>query len=399
MHLAIDAVGIQQGGGGSILKELVRQLPFRRPEWKVTVFLFETVAETLRDAVGNNAEIRSVPQKSGFVGRSAWTIRELPANLEALEADCLLAFANIGTPFPKIPQVTYVQQALPFVRERYFRTFQGVLRERLLLLGISRGVRVSSRVIVQTQSMKELLLAQVPSCDSKIVVVPGGLGQAFLHSKPSAGFCERLRQFDEPLITYVADGCPHKNHVVLFKAMACLKQLGHRCRLGVTLPGPGAAFPPSEPSPQNVRRLHRLAETLGLGGSDVTWFGTLQPGDVRELLRHSDVAAFPSLSESFGLPLLEGRFLDLPTVASDRPFAREVADPMRTAFVEPHDDRAWALSLRDMISAGFQRRDRSAEDTVPEGVSYDSIVEAIARSCEDAVGEWWISRMSGSHKE
>ena len=50
---------------------------------------------------------------------------------------------------------------------------------------------------------------------------------------------------------------------------------------------------------------------------------------------------FPSLAESFGLPLVEAMAAGCPVAAADRPYAREVAGPAAVYF-DPLDPRALA---------------------------------------------------------
>lgn len=386
MHLAIDAVGIQRGGGAAILREFLAVFPRCCPQWQVSVFVLETFIENIEICGCERVQIVVVSSRMGLVARWLWTVWELPRRLESMRADCLLAFANIGVPFKRFPQVTYVQQALPFIFERYERSIREVVREKLLFLAIRQGLRCSSRIVVQTESMRHLLGAAEPSVRSLVTIIPGGLSESFLQEHATPDWVAVLEGLTTPVVAYVADGFPHKNHAVLFRAISLAKSRGVRCKLAVTLPHPEGPVGISI----HVGRLHRMVVELGLT-DEIIWCDNLSPGNVRELLCHSAVVAYPSLCESFGLPLLEARAVNVPVLASDRFFAREVADPKTTEYLDPHDVCAWADALVRRLgrAAILPKRSLGKETSF---LSYSRIVEQLAQTCDEAVVEWHRAR-------
>jgi glycosyltransferase involved in cell wall biosynthesis len=69
------------------------------------------------------------------------------------------------------------------------------------------------------------------------------------------------------------------------------------------------------------------------------------------LYRSHDVLVFPSLCESFGLPLVEAAIHGLAIVASDLDFAREVLGRQAT-FASPSASRSWVDAIERITYGG-----------------------------------------------
>jgi glycosyltransferase involved in cell wall biosynthesis len=124
----------------------------------------------------------------------------------------------------------------------------------------------------------------------------------------------------------------------------------------------------------------------GAGVEDrVEWLGILTPDEVVFALRNSDLLAFPSLSESFGLPLAEAMAAGCPIVASDLPYAHEVAGPA-AAYFDPRDPRSIAQVILSLLADAALRNRLVAEGLKrAELFSYPLVTKQIARVIEAAV--------------
>ncbi|MBV9309421.1 MAG: glycosyltransferase family 4 protein, partial [Solirubrobacterales bacterium] len=103
----------------------------------------------------------------------------------------------------------------------------------------------------------------------------------------------------------------------------------------------------SGPEEANLRR---LARELGL--DDVSWRGFVQQADLPDVYAAADVFAFPTLSDPFGLVLLEAAATGLPPVAS--PYGGATADIVvdgQTGFERaPEDVEGWASALSSLAN-------------------------------------------------
>lgn len=117
---------------------------------------------------------------------------------------------------------------------------------------------------------------------------------------------------------YVADGSAHKNHRRLLQAWALLAQQGLRPRLALTL---GA-------------RDHSLIDEVDalrrVTGIEVHNQGVMTHEHVLALYEASRALIYPSLGESFGLPLLEARQVGLPILAAELDYVRDVCEPVQS---------------------------------------------------------------------
>jgi glycosyltransferase involved in cell wall biosynthesis len=94
--------------------------------------------------------------------------------------------------------------------------------------------------------------------------------------------------------------------------------------------------------------------------------------DLRRHFLRADCFIWPSLAESFGLPLLEAHAYGLPVLASDTRVSREIMGDAAQYF-DPHDPRSVAAAIRDGAVSGVGR------GPLPRSYSWD---EAAARTAE-----------------
>jgi len=117
---------------------------------------------------------------------------------------------------------------------------------------------------------------------------------------------------------YVADGEAMKNHGRLLQAWQLLAEQGFRPSLALTLGSRDSAL------------LARIDEMRVRFALNVVNLGHLPRDDVLKLYLQARALIFPSTSESFGLPLIEAGRLNLPIVASELDFVRDVCAPVQT---------------------------------------------------------------------
>jgi glycosyltransferase involved in cell wall biosynthesis len=170
----------------------------------------------------------------------------------------------------------------------------------------------------------------------RIVVTPRGAGRpAQVEPRdPGLGIDDAGR-----VVLNVGVVRPHKNQAALVRALGELPR-------DVVLVLAGA----HEPYAEEVRA---LARELGVADR-VLMPGYLEDAELEWLWRRADVAAFPTLAEGFGLPVLEAMSRGVPVACRDLPVLREVGGEVPEYFT---DDVAPAL-LR-AIQAGRDGRARA----------------------------------------
>lgn len=343
MRVVVDAVGIRDGGGVQLLGELMRSLPGARPDWH---WIFCVLPLERREielpTLAENARAIEVDDRGGFIGRMTWLNSQLPRLLIDLKADVLLCLANIAPRNSPAPTVLFVQQLKAL--DRSTETSQ---RDRLRLTVLSRLIRSSAlrvnRIVVQTEHMKHRLSLLSPTACSRIEVIPSP-ARSRIAGVLRKGVVDAIDRATAPRLLYVSLARQHKNHLALLEAFALIHEKRPQSTLLLTVPGPSEALMANE----CLHAVHRKAEALGLLGS-ITWLGLLDAPEIDNAYSRADALIYPSLMESFGLPLAEALAAGCPVIASDLPYAREVCGDAARYFdpQQPLDIAEAVLSLLD----------------------------------------------------
>jgi glycosyltransferase involved in cell wall biosynthesis len=94
---------------------------------------------------------------------------------------------------------------------------------------------------------------------------------------------------------------------------------------------------------KETERLMELARKLNVY-EYIEWMGVLGKAEVMKELQNSDMLVFPSLCETFGLPLVEAISVNKPIVAADLTYAHEVAKDCALYF-NSHDAQELAHQI------------------------------------------------------
>lgn|GEM_PF-187347 len=266
--------------------------------------------------------VRDAYAKRSWLHRLTWEILMAPRLVQRYAPDAVFSLQNTAVLFTQVPQVVYVHQSLPFARWHRWSLFRSEEREmavRVAVLGpvIRWSVRRASMAIVQTHWMQQALAVSSRVDASRIVVVAPDCDVSLpapdeVEQSNTADIGQGIRFF------YPASAMPYKNFEVAIQALILLQAQGHDAELTLTITGNENDY---------ARRIKQLATPLG---DAVQFRGSLQRRLVLRALQHS-ILVFPSIIETFGLPLLEARKLGSWVIAADTPFAREILDGYRRA--------------------------------------------------------------------
>jgi glycosyltransferase involved in cell wall biosynthesis len=383
LKVIVDAVGIRGHGGAAVLLELLHWLPRVRPEWQWHVFVLPRQQRLFDDPPASSGlKLEEISKANGPFGRMVWIESRLWKKVRRLNGDVLLAFANAASGRPRIPQVVFCQQMLPFTKgvvrsETAIRRFRVASMKWLIL----RGAAASSAVIVQTQIMATRMQELSPSLEGHIHVIPSG------YRTPSASPIVRpqiarlVNDSSCPRLIYVAHPGEHKNHVALIRALPRLIRNYPGVRLLLTIvenTGPRATL--------YEELVEEMKEAARQNGSleHLVWLGTLEPDEVNYALAQSDLMIFPSLAESFGLPLAEALHAGCPVAVSDREYAREVLGKAGL-FFNPLDPGDIAEKVGRLLGNPGEMARLKMEGS-RRAIQYDylTIAENIARVLETA---------------
>jgi glycosyltransferase involved in cell wall biosynthesis len=300
--------------------------------------------------------VRDAYAKRSWIHRLIWEILIAPRLVRYYAPDTVFSLQNTAVLFTRVPQVVYVHQSLPFARWHrwsFFRREEREMAVRVAVLGpvIRWSVRRASMTIVQTHWMQQALAISSRVDSSRIVVVAPDCDVSLTGSDESdisAAACTR----PGTNFFYPASAMLYKNFEVAIQALMFLQAQGHHAELALTITGMENDY---------ARRIKQLAMPLG---DAVQFCGFIPRRSVLLMLQHS-ILVFPSIIETFGLPLLEARKLGSWVIAANTPFAREILDDYRRARFFASDSAA------DLASAMLATESERAVETALPSVARD----------------------------
>jgi glycosyltransferase involved in cell wall biosynthesis len=216
-----------------------------------------------------------------------------------------------------------------------------------------RSARLANAIIINSESLRSEVRHYLDIDERKLRLIY----EAVDHDLFNPGDADLARSqvasygVTKPFVLFVSSLWPYKNCDGLLRAWALAHaELGDR-QLAIVGAGRDEKY---------LDSLHTLVADLGIG-DDVVFVGGVPLEETVNFYRAADVFVYPSLNETFGLPILEAMACGCPVVTSDTSAMPEtsggaaiLADPMQPqsiarAIVEaakPGNDRLRDLGLK-----------------------------------------------------
>ncbi len=200
--------------------------------------------------------------------------------------------------------------------------------------------RRNSRVIVQNEDDRTLLLTLNPAAAARIAIIRGSgidLGRFAVTPEPPAppvvaGFAGRL---------LVDKGIP-----TLVEAQQRLQRRGIDLRLAIA----------GTPDPDNPSSVDAASLALWRDLPGISWLGQVE--DIRALWRQAHIAVLPSRREGLPKSLLEAAAMARPLIATDVPGCREIARAGVNALLVPPDDAEALAAALERLAGDAALRQR-----------------------------------------
>jgi len=205
-----------------------------------------------------------------------------------------------------------------------FKVMRGIFRYNL------KTVR---NVIVQSDVMKEGLISSYPDLRGRVISIPQPAPDWFRETK----ILSRTFHNDGLVLFYPAAGYPHKNHKLIEVLLQNDSFSQNIVKVVTTL--------------ENKDSFHGMLQQKKNHN-----IGQVSPNVCLEMYSKVDALFFPSLAESYGLPLVEAMKLGLPIICSDLPFARWMCGD-NAVYFDPEDavSAAKAINLlREKLISGWR---------------------------------------------
>lgn len=309
--LILHAPNIHQGGGRTLLIALIGALaaPAR-------LHLDERM-RPIPDLPEGVEVVRFAPTLSGRI-KAERVLQD-----RTRPGDRVLCLGNLP------PLLRLRVRASVFVQNRYLVDRTGLadlpLKTRLRLLAERLWLRsrhADCDIIVQSETMAR----QIERSLGRVARVVPFLPMPARAAAVASGVADFI---------YVASGEAHKNHAVLIEAWERLARQGITPSLDLTIDAGSR--------PDLAGRLQAAAAA----GARIRCLGGLDSDEVAGLYQSAKALIYPSLFESFGLPLLEAKQAGLPVLAPERDYVRDVIEPDIT--FDPTSQRSIARAVRRFL--------------------------------------------------
>ena len=195
----------------------------------------------------------------------------------------------------------------------------------------------ADKIIVVSESTKRDLLRFYKTDESKITVIPSGVGKEFVRKQPQE-YDYLYEKYgiprDKKILLYVGNLLPHKNLNGLLKGFAQMKGK-ENCRLIFV----GKAF--------DGRTKATQEKELGIESLTIH-AGMVSQEDLVNFYNLADLFVLPSLYEGFGLPVLEAFACGTPVACSNTSSLPEVGGTIAKYF-DPTDPASIAQALEKSL--------------------------------------------------
>jgi glycosyltransferase involved in cell wall biosynthesis len=356
------------GGPETYLRNLAPALAERFPATRFTVVTTRRGANALRgDGWEDFCQVVALPCDEGQ--RGPRTLAEqvlLPALAAARRFDVVHSLASVAPIRLPVRSVVTLHDVTFF----HLTTFNPVTTWGMRQV-VSRAAHNADALITAAVAARDDICATLGLDPADFTVVPHGAGRPpAVQATPEAELRARHGLDGRRLALCVAAKRPHKNQEVLVRASDRLPE-----DVAVVLAGHREPY---------ADELDRLAAELGSAGR-VVQLGYVSDADLEGLWRSASCAAFPTLGEGFGLPVLEAMGRGKPVACSDIPVLHEVGGDVPWYF-DPRDPAAAARALQAAADDGGARaaagRERAA--TFSWERAAEGTFSAYERACTSA---------------
>lgn len=338
MRVLVNDIVAVPGSGGvfSVLTDFYDEVEKYNRTHDDVEWIFLLAGNYVKES--SKIKVITLPEiKKSWIKRLEFELYNGKKLINSLNPDVYISLQNTMTLGVKAAtKWTYLHQPLPYQKDIVFSIFKKNERKMWIyqhLVGTVINFTLrhgNSKVIVQTKWMKDAVIKKNIVSKDKVVILP-----------PNNIKCDTSVSTSVPKqneFFYPATGMPYKNHEILFKAVRELEQEGIRLNLTCTL---------------NKNDL----ENLGLTAPKSVKLIGMVPRDKILKMYGKKVLIFPSLLETFGLPLLEARMANDYILAGKTRFCKEILDNYpNVAYFDPHDKYSIKQQIKKCVHDGIKLR-------------------------------------------
>lgn len=334
MRIALDARTIyrtQRRGTGKNLIDLYRHLAAARPDWRVLAYHRQQgVVEPLLPTGWAQPRHIEMPGDRFL----AWDRWRLPSAAWRDGADLLHCPANHCPAWMPVDTVVTIHDLIPLdMPDR-----RPAAEVQWFRCSVENACRSAAGIICPSQYTRRRLIDEFRADGQRITVNPWPADSS-VAPVPADMWASVLRRYNvaRPYVLHFGASDPRKNTVGVIDAWSRLPRhvLTEWKLLVIGL----------DPATQSRMAQHVVSRRLS---DSVVLHGFAQEADIPTLLSAAEILAFPSLSEGYGLPILDAWATHTPVLTSNTTSLPEVADNAAIT-VDPYDPDAIAIGLQSLM--------------------------------------------------
>lgn len=335
MKVLMNAVSARRGGIATYTRNIIKTLPQEGIDAKIAV---PPGLASVDQSVTLGLEVGRL----GQIGRVFWDQVAWRRIVHENDPDVLFSSANFGLLRCSIPQLLLMREGglfNPYYLEHVFPSFNARTRalHRLRRKLMRMSIRNADLVMFPSETLRDWIARFEPSVMERAVVNHYGI--ALDRFKPRSATPIDAR--GDLRLTYVSVYYPHKSPVTLARSVAILRAQGYKATARITM-----SREDFDPWP---RHLSELEEMEAHANRQEVVLGPVDSNGLPGLLLETDIFVFPSLSETFGFPLVEAMASGVPVIAADTLINREICGPAALYF-SPEDPVALAEQTKRLVA-------------------------------------------------
>jgi glycosyltransferase involved in cell wall biosynthesis len=307
--ILVDALFINKGGGAVLLDYLIAAI-LNRPERDNFFFLLDPRYKKNEQLNKNFTIIKnSLKERNKFY------------STHQQKFSCVFSFANTPPPIKlQVPTYTYLhnQKLLEAPYRKFEKKFFKLYLKYLVMKWYNGN---TDYYIVQTPHMVDELLKLKLKDAQLCITIP--FYDNSKYKVPTPSFESR----EKDNFVFISNPSPQKNYPTLLDAWEVLLEQGRKPTLHVTI---------DDTAPELVQRVAQMKER----GISIINHVYVEPS---QLYFNYPYLIFPSVMESFGLPLLEATDSGMKVLASGLPYVHDVIEPSLT--FDPLDKNSIAAAV------------------------------------------------------
>lgn len=317
-RLFIQACNVHQGGGATLLNALVKA----NIEANLVILQVDERMQ-FDEGLSSNIVIKRIPPTVWQRFRAELWLKH---NLKT--GDYVLCLGNLPPLFKTAAKVFVFLQNRYLLINQNLSSFSTKKRLRIYMeyWWLRFGSKNADYFIVQTPSMALALNKTNITKNRDIQIIPFYLkNNKSIKKHKKHEFTNLLENKtsksnkDKKIFLYVATGESHKNHRRLIEAWKQLSLSNIYPNLWLTL----------DPIENKIlcEWINKVSKKYNL---NIYNWGNLESNQIDDLYSNANALIYPSLFESFGLPLIEAKMAGIDIISSELDYVRDVVEPKET---------------------------------------------------------------------